>query len=236
MSKPFRFKQFEVYHDRCSHKVGTDGVLLGCWVHVKDTDRLLLDVGAGSGLISLMLAQRTHATAYIDAVEVCDEDATQARENVLRSPWPNRIGVHHVPVQAFDPGKRYDLIVTNPPYFRSSLLPPDQRRTTARHANHLSFSDLLDSVLRLLSPGGRFALILPPGEASEFTVLCGQRGLFRNRKTDFHSRKHKPPERVLLEFSLQETAPELSRMTLYEAAEIWSQEYRSLTEEFYIKG
>ena len=231
----FRFKQFELEHDRCSHKVGTDGVLLGCWVNIQETDRHLLDIGTGSGLIALILAQRTHPAARIDAVEIHQEDATQARENVLRSPWPEKIALHHAPVQGFAPDTRYDLIVTNPPYFQDSLLPPDRRRSTARHTSELSFPDLIQAVVRLLSPRGRFAVILPPPEALQLTSLCEARGLFPSRVAEFYTRQHKSPERVLTEFSSKKDSPETGNITLYDTGERWSQQYRTLTKDFYIR-
>ena len=109
----FHFKQFSVRHDRSTMKVGTDGVLLGAWVNVDDSKRIL-DIGTGSGVIALMLAQRTTSDVLIDAVEVESDDAAQAKENVLQSPWPRRIDVHHTPIQNFHSDECYDLIVSQP--------------------------------------------------------------------------------------------------------------------------
>lgn len=156
----FRFKQFAVRQDRCPMKVGTDGVLLGAWAEVRPGDRRMLDVGTGTGLIALMLAQRS--AAWITAVDIDVECATQAAENFAASPWADRLDAVSVAVQRYDPVEKFDLIVSNPPYYVDSLLSPDEGRNTARHAAGLPFGELAAAVVRLLSPGGRFALVLPP--------------------------------------------------------------------------
>ena len=128
----FRFKQFAVRQDRCPMKVGTDGVLLGAWAEVRPGDRRMLDVGTGTGLIALMLAQRS--AAWITAVDIDVECATQAAENFAASPWADRLDAVSVAVQRYDPVEKFDLIVSNPPYYVDSLLSPDEGRNTARHA------------------------------------------------------------------------------------------------------
>jgi len=178
-------------------KVGTDAVLLGSWVNVEGAKRIL-DVGTGSGIIALMLAQRTDEDVKIDAIEIEKNDAAQASENILSSPWPDKISVRHTSVQEFHTDLRYDLIVSNPPYFINSLLPPSQERTTARHANDLSFDELISHSLRLLKPEGRLAVILPFAEGNIFKSLARQNQLHLIRETAFHSRKEKPQERWLL--------------------------------------
>ena len=162
----FRFKQFAVRQDRCPMKVGTDGVLLGAWAEVRPGDRRMLDVGTGTGLIALMLAQRS--AAWITAVDIDVECATQAAENFAASPWADRLDAVSVAVQRYDPVEKFDLIVSNPPYYVDSLLSPDEGRNTARHAAGLPFGELAAAVVRLLSPGGRFALVLPPVEMQRF--------------------------------------------------------------------
>ena len=134
----FRFKQFAVRQDRCPMKVGTDGVLLGAWAEVRPGDRRMLDVGTGTGLIALMLAQRS--AAWITAVDIDVECATQAAENFAASPWADRLDAVSVAVQRYDPVEKFDLIVSNPPYYVDSLLSPDEGRNTARHAAGLPFA------------------------------------------------------------------------------------------------
>lgn len=158
--KDFHFKQFTISQQGSSHKVGTDGVLLGAWVNIENTNSIL-DIGTGTGLISLMLAQRTSGKVIIDALEIQHEDAAQAKKNVEKSLWKTIINIHEVAAQNYLSGKKYDLIVSNPPYFINSWLPPDARRTMVRHTEHLSFQDLINSVIALMGPDGRFAVVLP---------------------------------------------------------------------------
>lgn len=141
-------------------------MLLGAWAEVRPGDRRMLDVGTGTGLIALMLAQRS--AARITAVDVDAECATQAAENFAASPWADRLDAVAVAVQRYDPVERFDLIVSNPPYYVDSLLSPDEGRNTARHAAGLPFGELAAAVVRLLAPGGRFALVLPPVEMQRF--------------------------------------------------------------------
>src|SRR6266850_1577807 len=146
---PFTFKQFIVHHDRCAMKVGTDAVLLGAWAGAAGA-KTILDIGTGSGIIALMLAQRTPSYARIDAVEIEQSDFLQASENAQNSPWPEKIIVHHTSIQEYQTDSQYDLIICNPPYFINSLLPPSPFRKQARHAALLPNRDLLTAVKRLL--------------------------------------------------------------------------------------
>lgn len=192
----FRFKQFSIRQERSPMKVGTDGVLLGAWVGVRPDDRRVLDIGTGTGLIALMLAQRMPA-ARITGIDV--EDVSEARENALASPWAARLDFVQGPVQEFAPTERYNLIVSNPPFFVDSLTCPDRGRTAARHAVLLPFEALRDAVLRLLAPEGRFALILPTAEARRFKELC-RGSLVPARCTLVRTTSSRPVRRVLLEF------------------------------------
>lgn len=177
-------------------KVGTDGVLLGAWAGVRPSDRRILDIGTGTGLIALMLAQRAPA-AQVTGIDI--EEVGQACENAAASLWSDRVTFVQGPVQTFAPGMRFDLIVSNPPFFVDSLTSPDAGRTTARHAVRLSFEELRDAVARLLAPGGRFALILPTTEAERFAGLC--RGVFAlRRRTDVRTTPRRAPKRAMLEF------------------------------------
>ena len=157
MSNPyFRFKQFTVWHDRCAMKVGTDGVLIGAWCDV-DACRRILDVGCGTGLISLMIAQRTSDRTMIEGVEIDAVAAEQAAENTDRSPWKNRLRIHTSDFLDFATSAtvRYDHIVSNPPYFEKSLLPEDAARLTARHTGRLTYESLLRGCLLYTSPSPR---------------------------------------------------------------------------------
>lgn len=234
-SKPFHFKQFTVGQKSSTHKVGTDGVLLGAWVQVAGEINNILDIGTGSGLITLMLAQQTAPATRIDGIEIEEQDVLQARENVQHSPWPQKIIIHHIALQEFFPEKKYDLIVSNPPYFINSWLPPEKKRTQARHTQSLSFESLLANTTRLLASQGRLVVILPFVEGSGFIDLAESFQLFLNRKTSFRSRSHKPVERLLLEFSFSQTTTNESDLVLYSEGEIWSEAYKELTHEFYLE-
>ncbi|HEY0743651.1 MAG TPA: methyltransferase [Chryseosolibacter sp.] len=231
----FRFKKFSISHDASTHKVGTDGVLLGAWVNV-DGVSSILDIGTGSGVIAIMLAQRTPDHVVIEAVELQEQDAIQAEKNVKNSPWPTKVRVIHTPVQQFRPGKQFDLIVSNPPFFVNSWLPPDKNRSKARHSNELSFEDLLEAVTHSLSATGRFAVVLPFTEGNHFIRLAEGFGLHAHRQMSFRSRKEKPIERLLIEFSRQEGEMKREELLLYKINEEWTDEYRRLTKDFYLNA
>ena len=235
-AKHFHFKHFSLAHDRCSHKVGTDGVLLGSWVNIKQHDKFLLDIGTGCGLIALMLAQRSKEDVRIDAVEIEKKDAGQARENIASSPWAQKVTVINQSIESFSATRQYDLIVSNPPYFSNSLLPPDQHRTRARHTQSLTFENLLASAKRLLSPEGRFSVILPFVEGMRFTSVAAALQLFPVRRTTFQSRQQKPIERVLIEFSGENVRPDETSLILYGEDGNWTDEYIGLTKEFYLRN
>jgi tRNA1Val (adenine37-N6)-methyltransferase len=233
-SADFRFKQFTIKQSRSTHKVGTDGVLLGAWSDIQGADRIL-DIGTGTGLIALMLAQRTPQTVLIDAVEIDKDDAQQARENVQNSPWPSKINVLHNPVQEFNPDYRYDLIVTNPPYFINSWLPPEKKRGQARHTQELSFEDLLLSVKRLLKKSGKLSIILPLQEGMQFIQQAHFHQLYCIRQLAFRSRSQKPVERLLLEFGENPQSIQKEELILHGDRDTWSEEYQDLTRNFYLK-
>ncbi|MFI3292066.1 MAG: methyltransferase [Rikenellaceae bacterium] len=231
----FRFKQFEVAQDRTAMKVGTDGVLLGAWAKITGTEQNILDIGTGTGLIALMMAQRSSAQNII-GVEIDPLSAQQASENMASSPWSSRLSVEQTPIQNFTPAQKFDLIVSNPPYFVDSLLAKGESRTIARHTTELSFEDLVKSVTRLLSIEGRFALILPTAEAQLFdnvaegvlyptrrSFICGKRGGEIKRIMSEYSLT-KPDEIIDEKIAIRDTPPN-----------DYSLEYRAITADFYLK-
>jgi len=230
----FHFKQFSVRHDRCSMKVGTDAVLLGAWADVNGIKNVL-EVGAGSGIISLMIAQRTSPVVKIDAVEIERGAAEQAVENILQSPWPSRIVVHPVAIQDFFPPELYDMIICNPPFFNNSLKPPDKGRLQVRHTTSLSFEDLLSAAFRLLKSSGKLSVILPEQEGILFSDIALGSQLFNTRKHSFRTRSEKPIERWLLEFSKHKSDLENGEILLYKEGLEWSERYKNLTKDFYLK-
>ena len=228
----FRFKQFAVEQEDVAMKVGTDGVLLGAWADCHGAKHIL-DIGTGTGVIALMLAQR-NANAEICAVEI-DEIATRrARSNFDLSPWAERLTVENCAVQAFDPTEKFDLIISNPPYFVDSLLPPDAKRSTARHTHDLSFEELDKAVCRLLTNDGRFALILPTAEFEKYLTMTQ---LHLVRRCDVYPTIGSAIKRVMAEFALHATTDAiLETITIeQERRGDYTAEYRHLTKDFYLK-
>jgi tRNA1Val (adenine37-N6)-methyltransferase len=207
-------------------KVGTDAVLLGAWVSINHA-KSILDIGTGSGVIALMLAQRSNA--LIDAVEPDKNSAEQAAVNFRSSPWSNRLRVYNLPIQDFE-YSHYDLIVSNPPFFSNSLLPPNASRQAARHTETLSFDDLI-----LATKHGRLAVILPATEGNLFREKAREQGLHCNRSLAFYSRRDKPQERWLMEFSQNPGEITTEKLVLYEEKDRWTKEYALLVKDFLTK-
>jgi tRNA1Val (adenine37-N6)-methyltransferase len=230
----FHFKKFSVSHEQSTMKVGTDTVLLGAWANVEHASNIL-EIGTGNGTIALMLAQRTPDHVIIDAVEIEKADADQAEKNFLQSPWADRINLHHIPVQQFRPQRKYDAIVTNPPYFNNSQSPPDPKRYQARHTVTLSYEELLASTLCLLQDEGRMSIILPYVEGLRFRELAKENGFWCTRLYSFRTRQEKPIERWLMEFSRVTAGPETGEILLYKEREEWADSYKMLTRDFYLK-
>lgn len=231
----FQFKQFVVYHDKCAMKVGTDGVLAGAWTRVENARRML-DIGTGSGLIALMLAQR-NATASVVAVDIDEGAVVQARENVERSPWKHRIEVcrediRHVP----EDWGTFDVIVSNPPYFVEDVKCPQRQRNTARHTDDLDFEALLSAVARLLSDCGTFSVILPAAAAADFIALALGKGLFLSRQTWVHPREELAAKRVLMEFARHPLPEaEVTRLVIESSVRhVYTPEFENLARPFYL--
>lgn len=238
MSNPFfRFKQFTVRHDRCAMKVGTDGVLLGAWAPILDLrleigDFRILDVGTGTGLIALMLAQRC-PTARIDAIDIDTAAVEQARENVAASPWAERIRVEQADFGQWQQGP-YQLIVSNPPYFVDSLKNPDAGRRTARHTDSLAYATLFGHTAELLTADGVLAVILPAESEAEARALGREAGLNLRHITRVSSKPGREAKRVLMAFQKEECLPEEDTLTIESEDAPRSAAYVRLTEEFYL--
>ena len=229
----FQFKQFTIHQQRSAMKVGTDGVLIGAWASVRANDRTILDIGTGTGLIALMLAQR-NPEAEVVAVDIDSESAAQARDNVAASPWSDRVTVEECAVQDFVSDLKFDLIVSNPPYFVDSQKCPDGSRNTARHTDTLSFSELMKAAERLLAPDGRFAVIVP-AESAMSVIAAGNMHLVR--RCDVRTKPSAQPKRVMLEFSPRfEGAALREELTIGDGTNGgYSPEYVALTRDFYLK-
>ncbi|HLN21165.1 MAG TPA: methyltransferase [Bacteroidales bacterium] len=229
----FRFKKFTINQDRSVFKVGTDGVILGAAADICGTSEIL-DIGAGTGLISIMLAQRSNAN--ITAIEPDTESFSQLSENVTGSPWNDRISILNTTLQEFKTGKKFDLIVSNPPYFISSLKSPDPRKNAARHWDLLPHSDLVKCVCLLLSPGGKFQVIMPRNEGQKLVAEALSHLLFLNSVLNIKPGPSSEVKRILLTFSFHKTDV-LENNLIIEAGERhkYSEDYINLTKDFYLK-
>ena len=230
----FRFKKFEIIQNDLVHKVGTDGVLLGAWTEIKDSTSIL-DIGTGTGLIAIMLAQRSEGKAKITAIDVDSTAYQTARQNIEQNPFSDLIHLTQSRLQDFKPKTQFDLIVCNPPFFINSLKSPSHHRSQQRHNEDLSFDDILTSITSLLSPSGRLAVILPIEEGELFIDLAQNFGLSLSRTCEVISKVGKSKERYLLEFSYRVTHREKSSLTIMTGNGEWTEEYKELTKEFYLK-
>ncbi len=216
-------------------KVGTDGVLLGAWVDVQGAEKIL-DIGTGTGVIAIMLAQRS-ATAEIHAVEIDEDSYSQAAENMAGSPWAERLQAHLDSIQHFSKtsGRQFDLIVSNPPFFSGGTLSNSQDKTSVRHTVKLPHGDLLAAVRTLLAPKGKFCLILPNLEGLRFREMAAHYHFYCSKITEIQSRPGKPVERLLLQF--EKTVKKLEKNTLLihqGTANQHSADFQTLTGGFYL--
>lgn len=231
----FAFKQFIIKQDKCAMKVGTDAVLLGAWVFPNGSKQIL-DIGTGTGVVALMLAQKTEA--HIDAIDIDKNAFNQASENVSESKFSNQIFVIHSSLQDYSKiaGKKYNLIVTNPPYFEQSLKSSDEQRSFARHADVLPFEELIEGVIKLLEIKGKFCVILPTLEAEKFRALAQKKGLFLSKLLRVKSKVNKDTDkRHLMQFEF--TPTEFSEKTI--AIELderhqYTDDYKQLTKDYYL--
>lgn len=234
-AEPFRFKQFSIQQDRCAMKVGTDGVLLGAWADVQGVENIL-DVGTGSGVIAIMLAQRAEK-AEIHAVEIDRPSAEQARENMDASSWGGRLSVFNTSIQDYARSApvRYGLIVSNPPFFSGGTFSHNQDRNSVRHTIKLPHGDLLSAVRNLLAPEGRFGLILPYIEGLRFQELARNYNLYCTRITEVMPKRDKPVERLLMQFERQSGKMEKNSLAIqHEKRNEWTQAYVKLAGDFYL--
>jgi tRNA1Val (adenine37-N6)-methyltransferase len=229
----FRFRQFTIRQDKCAMKVGTDSVLLGSWVNAVDASEIL-DIGTGTGIIALMLAQKSFG--QIDAIDVDENACKQARENFMISPWFDRLNVIHQSFQEFSKTtiKKYDLIVSNPPYFHHASKPSEESRLNARHNELICFNELIEGVKRILVPHGRFCLILPFKEGKEFMDICLRHGLYCHELVRVKTKPDKLEKRFIMEFISSFGVMHESEFIIQDNDTTFSQEYIELTKDYYL--
>ena len=231
----FRFKQFTVHQQHCAMKVGTDGTLLGAWALATEGSCRIFDIGTGTGLIALMMAQR-YPKAQVTAIDIDDGAVRQAKENVSASPFADRINVMKADVLTFKEEEKYDSIVCNPPFFEDSLICPDPPRTEARHTVSLDYRQLMEATFRLLRDDGRFSLIMPSDYRERLESEAHLRGFFLSRVCSIQTTPLKTPKRYMIEFTKQPVSEVITEngilcISPYERSP-W---YQQLTNEFYIR-
>lgn len=230
----FKFKQFTVWHDKCAMKVGTDGVLLGAWAPVDAASRIL-DIGTGTGLVALMLAQRTLPTTSITALEIDNSAAVQARENATLSPWNDRIEVIEGDFNCFQSENKFDLIVSNPPYFVDSLACPSGQRSLARHNDSLSYQDLLKGASQHLEDKGVFTIIIPMDVANSVVESALSYGLYAIKQLFVITKPGAVPKRTLITFGFESVGCTTEELVIEYERHQYSEAYIDLTKDFYLK-
>ena len=238
----FRFKRFEVVNERSAMKVNTDGVLLGAAMTIREGDMCLLDIGTGTGTIALMAAQRTHehtADVRIDAIDIDEPSASEAAANFQNSPWSGTLHAHNMSLdefaQSLQEDRSYDLIFSNPPYFEDSLTAPDERKSTARHTSEgLSYRDIFEFAKERLTDSGRVSLVLPADQEAALCRYARMCGLHLFRILRVRTVPRKAPSRMIAEFSRHRCETVKEELLTIQNEGQYTQEYLSLTHDFYM--
>ena len=233
----FRFKKFEVVNERSAMKVNTDGVLLGASMTIRPEDKRFLDIGTGTGTIALMAAQRSCADAKVDAIDIDEPSASEAAANFANSPWSESMSAFNMSLDEFakETLAMYDLIFSNPPYFEDSLSAPDERKSTARHTSDgLSYRDIFNFASERLVPSGRVSLVLPADQERELCRYARMSGFHLFRILRVRTVPRKAPTRIIAEFARERCdLPSDSILTIQNEGK-YTQEYLSLTHNFYL--
>lgn len=236
MGKPFKFKEFIIHQDKCAMKIGTDGVLLGAWASLHNNPNSILDIGTGTGVISLQLAQRSIAN-LIDALELDDQAFEQAVVNFENSDWSDRLFCYHASLQEFveDIDDKYDLIVSNPPFYNDEFETNDEARNKARFTSSLSFEELIDSAHKLLSEDGIFSVIIPFKEEKNFIRYAKHKNLYVTRICRVKGTQASEKKRSMIEFSFSAGNRKLEELVIETSRHQYTQEYIDLVKDFYLK-
>jgi tRNA1Val (adenine37-N6)-methyltransferase len=232
-NKWFEFKQFRIEQQKAAMKVGTDGVIIGAWVSVNHSSRIL-DVGTGTGLIALMIAQRSNA--LIDAVEIDDPAYSEAKYNFDQSPWKERLEIFHSDFNTFpnEKGHLYDLIVCNPPFFIDSLKTSDHQLAKAKHNESMTFGQLIQGSAKILKGTGRLAVIIPIESFAEFRETARLQGFYLHKQTYVITKPKRPVSRVLLEFSLMQGYTVTSEILIQNDNGQFTDQFKEMTGPYYL--
>lgn len=235
MNKPFQFKKFRIEQDLCAMKVGTDGILLGSWTSIEYSPDYILDIGAGTGLLSLMLAQRC-PNASIHSIDIDKKAHIQSTHNYKASPWRERLTSYHTSLNDFKQvdGRRYDLIICNPPFFKENYKTMDVQRDLARFQDAMPFDNLLQRVASLLNPLGSFSLIIPYTEEAHFISLASQESLYPYRITRIKGTPTSPIIRSLIQLSSRKKETVDNDLIIEYTRHNYTEDFIQLTQNFYI--
>ena len=237
MSKAFQFKQFKIEQDKCAMKIGTDGVLLGAWASLENQPFSILDIGAGTGVIALMLAQRSFAE-LIDALEIEENAYEQCVDNFENSDWGDRLFCYHAALDEFAEemeGETYDLIISNPPFYDENFTSTEENRNLARFTEALPFEDLVKYSAQLLAEKGKFCTIIPHKNEEEFIQLASKEKLFPQKITRVRGHKNSTIKRSLLQFGFEQTTLETSELIIEIDRHVYTEDYKNLVRDFYLK-
>ena len=233
----FSFKKFSIQQDKTAMKVGTDGVLLGAWTPINHKPNSILDIGAGTGLIALMLAQRTSA-GQIDALEIDEEAYEQATDNFENSPWSDRLFCYHAGLNEFveEPEEEYDLIICNPPFYAEDYKTDNEQRDLARFSDAMPFEELIEAADLFISENGIFSVIIPHKEEEKFIALANEFDLYPVKITRVKGTTTSETKRSLLAFSRskQDNFP-IDELIIETTRHTYTEEYIALTKYFYLK-
>ena len=229
----FQFKQFALLQDKAAMKLGTDSVLLGCFTEVGEAE-CILDIGTGTGILALMMAQKSNA--LIEAVEIDEEAFKQAEQNAKESPWNDRIKIHHTAIQNFQSSRKYDVIISNPPYYHNAknMGIEDENRALARHDKDLPFEDLCKEAYHLMKEEAMFWLILPHQEGLEFIQIAKQFNLHLDQLIRVKPKPEKEVNRLILTFGKSNKIPKETKFTIYQSDGTATIGYIDLTKDFYL--
>jgi len=231
----FKFKQFDIYQDKCAMKVGTDGVLLGAWCRCGSAQNIL-DIGTGTGLIALMLAQCSKA--QIHAIDIDKNSVLQASNNFVRSNWSSRLSVECIDFRQciVSNNNKYELIVSNPPFFVNSLKSPDERKNISKHADTIPLDLLFRGAVALMTKQSRFCIIIPIAQCNNALNISLNNELYCIRKLIVKPTNEKPAHRICLEFGYQPQVIDEQTIVIRNSTNgEYTEEYKKLTSEFYLK-